>query len=137
MDFLRKLLGGGPALSEVDRERFRLFLDLKTRFDEIVDSADGAFRQGDTQAKTRALERAVSELPGLISRLDAIPLPDDNRRKEAAQLFGDGMRLYAHACSRYLKWYQTGDDSIGLEAASLIQQAGKLMQESSRKSGVW
>jgi len=137
MSFLRRLLGGESGLTDVDRQRLRQFLDLKPKFDAIVDGVDGAFRRGDAGAKARALESAASELPGLISKWDEIPLPEDGRRREAAQLFGDGMRMYAHACSRYLKWYETSDDSIGLEAAQLIQQAGKLMQESSRKSGVW
>jgi superfamily II DNA helicase RecQ len=115
-----------------DKDWARAFLALWQQMDKIVYSVHDAMQSKSQEAELIALREAVEKLPRILDDMRNLSEPTSARRREAKDYFVQGVEIYLSACQHGMKWLGTQDQEEVNQAVAQINQAGELMDKSSR-----
>jgi len=126
LNFIKRLFGE-PEEGD-DLEWLQRVWELKRQFDDINLAVQNAMMGDSVEDLLGAFDRASTEMPELLRKLEALP-PKSERRRRSFTVFLEGLTAYKLACDYSKKSLEENDDVAYRHAVKHMKDAGQLMKQ--------
>lgn len=124
---LKKIMGGMPS----DVQWLATFECIRSQTAPVMSRVSKA-SGGDSAELLDALNEANNRLPVLLLAMEDVPEPTNEEYRKSRKCVLKGIESYIEGCRSYIKWVETGDNSMLDEGMNHFNKAADRFDRSTK-----